>query len=89
VASRRHCAGCGLDQGPGDQERCDACGGKLVTRDDDTPEALATRVRDYHEKTRPIIELFERKEFVAHVDATRTVDEVQREIREKLGLPQR
>jgi adenylate kinase len=94
VMARRYCADCGLDQNlsgsPTDvEQRCEACGGRLVTRDDDTPEALAARVRDYHEKTRPIVELFERKEFVAHVDATRTVEEVQREIREKLGLPQR
>ena len=92
VLARRVCAGCGLDDNvatrtEGDPERCDACGGRLVTRDDDTPEALAARVRDYHAKTRPIIELFERKEFVVHVDATRGVDEEQRDIRDRLGLP--
>lgn len=56
-------------------------------RADDTADALAARLRDYHEKTRPIIELFERKEFVAHVDATRSIAEVQAEIRRCLGLP--
>ncbi len=65
---------------------CDACGGKLVTREDDNPAALAARLRDYHDKTRPIIELFERKEFVARVDATLPVEEVQADIRRQLSV---
>ncbi len=92
VGARRICSRCGLDQtveatSPGASERCEACGGELVPRPDDNPDALAARLVDYHEKTRPIIELFERKEFVAHVDATRAVADVQSEIRQKLGLP--
>lgn len=92
VMARRYCAGCGLDQNLSDMASdaeavCEACGGKLVTRADDTPEALAARVRDYHEKTRPIVDLFERKEFVAHIDATHSIDQVQREIRARFGLP--
>jgi adenylate kinase len=63
------------------------CGGQLVARPDDTPEVLAARLAGYHAKTRPIIELFERKEFVAHIDATQAVDHVQSEIRKRLGLP--
>jgi adenylate kinase len=59
-----------------------------ASRADDTAEALAMRLREYHEKTRPIIELFERKEFVAHVDATKSVEEVQADIRRQLALPQ-
>lgn len=89
VLSRRLCARCGLEQNVGatGEERCDACGGQLVLRADDRPEALATRLSDYYEKTRPIIELFERKEVVVHVDAARPVEEVQAEIRDRLSLP--
>ncbi len=76
VLSRRLCSGCGLDYNliasrPEVEDVCDVCGEALVRRNDDHPEALANRLRDYHEKTRPVIDLFERKEFVAHVDATR------------------
>jgi adenylate kinase len=67
-------------------ETCDVCGGPLVSRDDDSPEALTVRLRDYHEKTRPILDLFEAKEFVATVDATRSIAEVQADIRSRLGL---
>jgi adenylate kinase len=91
VMARRLCGQCGLDYNliahrPSEPDRCDVCGGPLVVREDDNPEALRARLRDYHEKTRPILELFERKEFVAKVDATRTVAEVQAEIRKKLDL---
>jgi adenylate kinase len=93
VLARRLCSRCGLDYNlmasrPDVAETCDVCHGELVSRPDDTPEALATRLRDYHEKTRPIIELFERKEFVAHIDATHSVESVQQEIRERFGLPE-
>jgi adenylate kinase len=92
VMARRLCAQCGLDYNliahrPETPDTCDVCGGALVVREDDNPEALKARLRDYHEKTRPILELFERKEFVVHIDATRSVAEVHAEIREKLNLP--
>jgi adenylate kinase len=67
--------------------RCDICGHELTTRADDTPEALDARLRDYNEKTRPVLELFGRKEFVHDIDARATADEVQAKIREVLNLP--
>jgi adenylate kinase len=92
VMARRLCAKCGMDynlianspQVPG---KCDVCGGELVTREDDTEEALAVRLRDYHEKTNPVLELFRRKEYVITVDARPAPEVVQQEIRERLGLP--
>ena len=62
------------------------CGGKLVARPDDNPEALAQRLADYHAKTAPVIELFERKEFVVTIDATKSKDEVFADICNRLGL---
>jgi len=92
VLSRRLCSGCGLDYNliahrPEVEDTCDVCGGKLVRRDDDNPEALANRLRDYHAKTRPVIDLFDRKEFVVNVDATQDRQAVFAEIVERLGLP--
>jgi adenylate kinase len=92
VLSRRLCPGCGMDYNliadrPEVEGRCDICGTELITRADDTPEALAARLRDYHEKTRPVLELFGRKEVVHDVDARPSADEVQASIREALGLP--
>jgi adenylate kinase len=91
VLSRRICAGCGLDYNvigrrPEESEICATCGGQLVMREDDNPEALAARLRDYHQKTQPIIELFERKECVLRIDAKQPIPAVHDEIRRKLGL---
>ncbi|GGQ37052.1 adenylate kinase [Actinomadura coerulea] len=92
VLARRLCSGCGMDYNliedrPTQEGRCDVCGGELVSREDDTEKALAERLRDYHEKTDPILELFGRKEYVVTVDARPGIDEVQRTLRERLGLP--
>ncbi|MBA3289667.1 MAG: nucleoside monophosphate kinase [Acidimicrobiia bacterium] len=91
VLARRLCSGCGLDWNllshrPKLADVCDVCGAPLGVRSDDNPEALAVRLREYHDKTRPVIELFQRKEFVVTVDATRSIPEIQSEIRASLDL---
>ena len=58
-----------------------------MTREDDTEEALAVRLRDYHEKTNPVLDLFRRKEYVFMVDARSAPEVVQEQIRKCLGLP--
>jgi len=92
VLARRLCSRCGLDYNliahrPKVEDRCDVCGGELVSREDDTEEALAARLRDYHGKTNPVLEIFRRKEFVFTVDARPDKVTIQREIRKQLGLP--
>ncbi|MCW6003130.1 nucleoside monophosphate kinase [Micromonospora sp. CPCC 205371] len=92
VLNRRLCTRCGMDYNliadrPEVEGRCDVCGGELVTRADDTPDALAARLREYHSKTRPVLDIFRRKEYVVNVDARPDPETVQREIRKQLGLP--
>jgi adenylate kinase len=86
VLARRVCAGCGLDYNlmatrPVVKDVCDACGGELVARADDNPEALAVRLATYHEETKPVLEIFQRKEFVASIDASQSVEAVYADIR--------
>ena len=45
------------------------------------------RLREYHEKTNPVLDLFRRKELVITVDARAEREVAQQEIRSKLGLP--
>jgi len=92
VLARRLCSGCGLDYNlitarPAEEGTCDVCGSTLVTREDDTEEVLAVRLREYHEKTDPVLELFARKEYVVTIDARPSKEEVQQAIREALHLP--
>src|SRR5450755_3061806 len=74
VLARRLCSGCGVDynliaNSPKVPGQCDSCGGELVTREDDTEEALAIRLREYHQKTNPVLDIFRRKEYVVTVGA--------------------
>ncbi|MFM7844934.1 MAG: adenylate kinase family protein [Planctomycetota bacterium] len=91
MMNRRHCQQCGLDYNlmfhhPATAGICDVCGGTLVARDDDTPDAVNSRLRDYHAKTEPILRLFERKELVVNVDGTLDKQVIQTEIRQQLKL---
>jgi adenylate kinase len=92
VLARRLCSGCGMDynliaSSPHEPGKCDACGATLITREDDTEEALAVRVREYHEKTNPVLAIFRRKEYVVTVDATPSPEQIQAQIRKELDLP--
>ena len=91
ILSRRLCAQCGVDYNlishrPAEADVCDVCGGRLVARADDTPQAVQGRLGDYHEKTRPVLELFRAKEVVVTVDATGPVAQVQTAINEQQGI---
>jgi adenylate kinase len=92
VLNRRLCTRCGMDYNliddrPEVEGRCDVCGGPLTTRPDDTPEVLAARLGEYHAKTRPVLELFRRKEYVLNVDARPDPATVQGVIRDRFSLP--
>ncbi|RVX38359.1 adenylate kinase [Nonomuraea polychroma] len=92
VLARRLCSQCGMDYNliahrPEVEGRCDVCGGELVSRADDSPDALARRLRDYHSKIDPVIELFRRKEYVMTVDARADKYTVQQSIRDRFNLP--
>ena len=92
VLARRLCSGCGMDynlidNSPHADGKCDACGGELIQREDDTEEALAVRLNEYHTKTDPVLEIFRRKEYVVTVDTRPDKEIVQQEIRTALGLP--
>jgi len=91
VLNRRLCSRCGLDYNlifhrPANPAICDVCGGQLTSRADDNPEAVANRLADYHAKTKPILDLFRRKELTVAVDGSKPAVDVQSEIRAKLGV---
>jgi adenylate kinase len=91
VLARRLCGQCGLDYNlihhrPAIEDQCDVCGGKLVSRDDDNPNAVRVRLSDYRTKTEPVLDLFRRKELVIQVDGRLPAAEVQASIREQLQL---
>jgi adenylate kinase len=91
ILGRRLCRNCGQDYNlkgrrPAVADCCDTCHGPVCARSDDTPEAVEVRLRDYHTKTEPVLDLFRRKGLVLVVDGTASPDAVQAEIRRGLGL---
>ncbi len=47
---------------------CDSCGTALITRADDNPEAISQRLREYNEKTAPLVDYYERAGLLRTVD---------------------
>ena len=85
MLSRRLCSKCALDYNlifhrPKEADVCDVCGGKLISRPDDNPDSIKERLKEYHAKTAPILELFRRKELVVNADGTQPADAVQGQI---------
>ncbi|MFN7923619.1 MAG: nucleoside monophosphate kinase [Bryobacteraceae bacterium] len=63
-------------------------GGGFTKRADDNLQALKVRMREYVEKTQPLLELFQKKGMLLTVDGNQAVEGVFEEIRAGLGLPE-
>jgi len=64
---------------------CDACGGTLVRRSDDTPEKIERRFEQYQRETQPTIEYYRSQGRLDTVDAGRPIQEVQKAIEKILS----
>lgn len=90
MSGRRACVGCGatyhIQFNPTKVEGiCDACGEKLILRDDDKPETVKNRLSVYHEQTQPLIEYYSGKGVLIEVDGTQPMDDVFAAIVKILG----
>ena len=59
---------------------CDVCGGTVVQRADDTPEAVAKRLDLYDIETAPLVDRYEEQGLVERVDGNRPIDDVTESI---------
>lgn len=64
--------------------RCDACGGELYQRSDDTPETVRRRLEVYFEQTAPLIEYYTEKRVLTEVNGNQDIAEVQTALIETL-----
>ena len=65
---------------------CDKCGGALVRRKDDDPEAIRTRLRVYDDETAPVLRWYSQAgDKVIVVDAVGAVDDVTNRALKALG----
>ena len=67
-------------------DTCDKCGGTLVRRKDDEPDAVRNRLKVYETQTAPVFDWYRRKGTrILTVDAVGTVSEVTQRARRALG----
>ncbi|MEO7084599.1 MAG: adenylate kinase [Gemmatimonadaceae bacterium] len=65
---------------------CDNCGGKLVRRADDEPEAVLNRLRVYEEQTAPVLDWYRKAaQNVAVINAVGNVDDITARALSALG----
>ena len=80
LSSRRVCQDCGaiysVSQPPTSNWTCDKCGGHVVQRADDTPEAINKRLEAYERDTVPAIALFAERGLLVEVNGEGKPDEV-------------
>ncbi len=81
LSGRRTCRGCGKVwhvefDAPSQEGRCDRCGAELFQRDDDKPETIATRLREYTDKTAPLVDYYGAQSKLVGIDATGPVEDV-------------
>lgn len=81
VERRMMCSVCGRIVSIGLQvsstnSSCPSCAGQLTKRLDDTPETLELRMREYAEKTEPLIGYYRERGLLCSIDAARTPEVV-------------
>lgn len=80
LSLRRVCRDCGTNfQSTGRDPQpwlCDTCGGDVVQRDDDTPEAINRRLDLYESQTQPLIDYYGQSARLDRVNGVGTPDEV-------------
>jgi adenylate kinase len=91
LGGRRVCKGCGAIHGSGGaaptSAECESCGGELITRADDRPEAIRRRLQVYQEQTASLVEYYEQAGLLRSIPATGTIEDVfARVCRELDGL---
>lgn len=64
---------------------CDDDGGELIQREDDKPETVAKRLDVYERQTAPLVEYYRSTGKLVEVDGLAPVDDVTKQIVEKIG----
>lgn len=87
ILGRMSCPTCGRvynsfveEAKPKVENLCDKCNSILKKRDDDNYETLSNRYQTYFEKTKPLIEFYESRNALYHIDGNGSVENTFRQI---------
>jgi adenylate kinase len=84
LSKRYTCAGCGAigrmeDTGP-EGTACPECGGKLLRRTDDHPEAIRKRLDTFSREVMPVVRYYDDSGRLARIDGAGRITDIEREI---------
>ncbi len=90
MSGRRVCPVCGapyhiVSNPPKIEGICNACGGTLVTRNDDKPETVVERLAVYHERTEALKGFYEKLGKLRLVEGNQPIEDVNRDVMAALG----
>jgi len=86
MGKRRVCSQCGqtynlVSQPPKVEGKCDRCQGALITRSDDTPEAISKRLAVYEETTKPLLDYYGKKNILEVLNASQPVNIIAEQVK--------
>ena len=90
LSSRAVCSDCQtpynlISDAPSKEGVCDKCGGEVIVRDDDKPEAIKNRMNVYEEQTAPVLDYYRSRGEVAEIVATGSPDSVFESLTQAIG----
>ena len=89
LSRRRVCQECGAiyraDEPAGASGTCEKCGGDVIQRADDQPEAIQQRLDAYERDTAPLLDYYAAKNLVVTVDGSQSVEAVGAEVSKALA----
>lgn len=91
MTGRRVCSGCGSSyhitaNPPKTEGICNACGGALVIRKDDTPETVRNRLAVYHAETEALKGFYEKLGKLRLIEGNQPIEDATRDIMAALGV---
>ena len=89
LSARRVCVDCGAIYTDTDPEAvsgvCSVCGGQVIQRADDQPEAIRSRLEVYERDTAPLLDFYRERGLLVSVDGSRAPDDVTADIVAVIG----
>ena len=87
ITGRRICPDCNTvynlnseTEKPKQESICDKCGGRLYQRNDDNITSFKNRYELYIEKTKPLLDYYDKKGILYVIDGNDSVEEVSKKI---------
>jgi adenylate kinase len=65
---------------------CDRCGTKLIQREDDQPDKIIMRLKEYNKSVIPIVNTYKERGLLLEIDASPSIEVIHSELIQRLGL---